>query len=455
MEKPVKLRDESIGRLLLEYSVPTIIGMLVFATYSVVDRIFIGRAVGSVGIGAVSLTFPIFMILMAVGMLVGIGTGTLISIRMGEGKTGDAEKLAGNAFSLLVIIGASGTLIGLTYIDRILYAFGASANTFPYARDFMHVIFWGVTFNFIAMGMNNVIRAEGNPKIAMKTMLIGAVLNLILNPLFIFGFNMGVRGSAMATVISNIVTSAWVMFHFTYGKSNLKLRLINLKINLRTMMPAFAIGLSPFSMQLAASLVNVIANRSLLHYGGDTAVSAMGVISAIAMFILLPIMGINQGAQPIIGFNYGAREFARVRKTVLLAISAASVVSCGGFLAVFLAPEFIIRIFDKNSAELVKIGAPGMQTFLFLIPVLGFQAVGTNFFQAIGKPRMSIFLSLLRQVLLLIPFLLIFPKYWGLDGIWLASPVSDLIAALTTAVFLFAALKRLGEDQAREDSAAA
>jgi len=434
--------------------VPTIIGMLVFAMYSIVDRIFIGRAVGSVGIGAVSLTFPIFMILMAVGMLIGTGTGTLISIRMGEGKTAEAEKLAGNAFSLLVIIGAAGTGIGLTYIDHILYTFGASANTYPYACDFMHVIFWGITFNFIAMGMNNIIRAEGNPKTAMKTMLIGAFLNLILNPVFIFGLNMGVRGSALATVLSNIVTSIWVMYHFTYGKSNLKLRLKNLKVNLRTMMPAFAIGVSPFSMQIAASVVSVIANRSLLYYGGDTAVSAMGIISAIAMFIFLPIMGINHGSQPIIGFNYGAREFARVRKAVLLAISAASAISISGFLAVFFAPEFIIRIFDKNSAELVKIGAPGMRTFLLLIPVLGFQAVGTNFFQAIGKPKISIFLSLLRQVLLLIPFLLIFPKFWGLDGIWLASPVSDLIAALTTAFFLFAAMKKLGEDQAQKDAAA-
>ena len=429
--------------------------MLVFALYSIVDRIFIGRAVGSVGIGAVSLTFPIFMILMAVGMLIGTGTGTLISIRMGEGKTREAEKLAGNAFFLLIMIGVIGTFLGLTYIDRILYTFGASANTFPYARDFMHVIFWGITFNFIAMGMNNIIRAEGNPKIAMKTMLIGAFLNIILNPIFIFGLNMGVRGSALATVISNIATSSWVMFHFTIGKSNLKLRLKNLKVNLKTMMPAFAIGISPFSMQIAASVVSVIANRSLLYYGGDTAVSAMGIISAIAMFIFLPIMGINHGAQPIIGFNYGAHEFSRVKKAVLLTISAASVISFSGFLVVFFAPEFLIRMFDKNSVELVKIGAPGMRTFLLLIPLLGFQAVGTNFFQAIGKAKVSIFLSLLRQVLLLIPFLLIFPRYWGLDGIWLASPASDLIAFITTAGFLMAELKRLDGNQAQKDAAAA
>jgi len=426
--------------------------MLVFAMYSVVDRIFIGRAVGSVGIGAVSLTFPVFMILMAIGTLVGIGTGTLISIRMGEGKTAEAEKLAGNAFSLLIIFGAAGTFLGLTYIDKILYAFGASVNTFPYARDFMHVIFLGTTFNFIAMGMNSIIRAEGNPRIAMKTMLIGAILNIILNPVFIFGLNMGVRGSAMATVISNIATSSWVMFHFTLGKSNLKLRLKNLKINLRTMMPAFAIGISPFSMQMAASLVSVIANRSLLYYGGDIAVSAMGIINAIGMFILLPIMGINQGAQPIIGFNYGAREFSRVKKTVLLAISAASAISFSGFLVVFFAPEFLIRMFDQNSVELVKIGAPGMKTFLLLIPLIGFQAVGTNYFQAIGRAKISIFLSLLRQVILLIPFLLIFPKFWGLNGIWIASPASDLIAAITTGGFFLAELRKLSAAQAQKDA---
>lgn len=438
-----ELKTESIGKLLWKYSLPTIVGMLVFAFYNIIDRIFIGRAVGSLGIAAVGITYPIFLILIALGMLVGIGAGTMVSIKLGAGRKDEAEKILGSAFTTLVALSVISTAAGLFYIDGILISFGASPNVLPYARDFMRIIFLSIIFSFISMGLNNLIRAEGNPGTAMGTMLIGSLINIALNPLFIFVFGLGVAGSALATLVSNAVSSAWVMWHFTRGKGNIKLRLKHLIPDPAILKPVLLIGLSPFITQLAGSAVAVLMNRSMLHYGGDIGVSALGIVSGITMSLMMPIIGISQGAQPIIGYNYGAGEHGRVKKTMLLSCIWATAISGAVFIAAYAAPEAIIKIFDSRTPELVTVGVNGMKLFMIGVIFLGFQIVGTNYFQAVGKPHVSIFLTLLRQAFLLIPFIYILPRFWQLNGLWLAMPAADIITSIVVFLFLTAEMKKL------------
>lgn len=441
-----ELKTESVGRLLWKYSLPTIVGMLVFAFYNIIDRVFIGRAVGSLGIAAVGITYPIFLILIALGMLVGIGAGTMVSIKLGAGRREEAEKILGSAFTVLIVLSAFSTAAGLIYLDPILTAFGASPNILPYARDFMRIIFISIVFSFISMGLNNVIRAEGNPGTAMGTMLIGSAINIALNPLFIFVFNMGVAGSALATLVSNAVSSAWVVWHFTRGRGNIKLRLANLAPDPALLRPVFLIGLSPFITQMAGSVVAVFMNRSMLHYGGDIGVSALGIVSGITMSLMMPIIGISQGAQPIIGYNYGAGEHGRVKKAIMLSCGWATAISGLVFAAAYAAPETIIRIFDSRTPELVTVGVNGMKLFMAGVIFLGFQIVGTNYFQAVGKPKISIFLTLLRQAFLLIPFIYILPRFWQLNGLWLAMPASDIVTSIVVFFFMAAEMKKLRRD---------
>ncbi|MEZ7893039.1 MAG: MATE family efflux transporter [Candidatus Wallbacteria bacterium] len=442
----LELKTQSVGKLLLKYSIPTIVGMMVFAFYNIIDRIFIGRAVGSMGIAAVGITYPIFMILIAFGMLVGIGAGTLVSIKLGAGHRDEAEKILGNALTVLIILSVISTIAGLFYLENILLAFGASQNTLGYACDFMRIIFLGIIFSFVAMGLNNVIRAEGNPGLAMGTMLIGSIINILLNPLFIFVFKLGVAGSALATLVSNLVSSAWVIWHFTRGKSNIKLRARNMVIEFSIIKQIFFIGLSPFITQLAGSVVGIAMNKNMLLYGGDIGVSALGIISGLTMSLMMPIIGISQGAQPIIGFNYGAGEYARVKKAINLSCIWATAISALVFTAAYAAPEFIIKIFDSRTPELITVGTHGMKIFMIGVIFLGFQIVGTNYFQAVGKPKTSIFLTMLRQIILLVPFVYIFPYFWKLDGLWLAMPAADIITSAVVFFVLSSEMKRLRKE---------
>jgi len=443
MNNSIKLKEESIHKLLIHYSIPAIVGIVCFALYNVVNRIFIGRGPGILAIAGISITFPFFIIIMACGMLVGIGSGSLISIRLGQDKKEEAEKILGNAFTLFLIISIALTTLGFIFMDHFLILFGASAKTLPYAKDYMHIILAGSLFSFISMGMNNLIRAEGNPNIAMKTMLIGAILNIILDPIFIFGFNWGVKGAAIGTVISNCVSAVWVLYHFTAGKSFLKLQFKNMKLDFKIILPALGIGLSPFLMQLTASFTTVISNNTLGYYGGDVAITAMAIINSLTMFFLMPVIGIAQGSQPIIGYNYGAKIYTRVKKTLSLSIISGTIVSLTGFLLVMLFPEFLIKMFSTKNPELIHVGVQGLQIFLLMLPLIGLQIIGGSYFQAVGKPKKSIFLNLLRQVVLFIPFLIILPQFWGLTGIWLVGPFTDCISFLITAGFLVFEIKNL------------
>lgn len=446
MDRQKRLGEENISSLLMKFSIPAIVGMLVNALYNIVDRIFIGHipVIGKLAITGVGITMPIMTIIMAFAMLVGIGAAAVISIKLGQGKTKEAEEILGNAFVLLIIFSIAITIVGLIFVDQILIAFGASADTIVYAKEFIIVIFIGSVFSMIGFGLNNSIRSEGNPKVAMITMLIGAIVNTILEPIFIFVLGLGVMGAAIATVIAQAISTIWILRYFTKGNSLLKLRLSNMKLKSNHIKSIFAVGMSPFAMQLAASVIQVISNNSLKVYGGDIAIGAMTVITSVAMIFLMPVFGFNQGSQPLIGYNYGAKKYKRVKETVKYGVLAATVVVVIGFIVIQIFPEAIIKMFNSDE-ELINIGTKGMRIFLFMIPVIGFQIISTNFFQSIGKAKISMFLSLLRQVIILIPMLLILPKFFGLTGVWIAGPISDAVASLITAFFVAKEFRNLNK----------
>lgn len=435
MQNPNALGEKSIGKLLWDFSLPAVTGMLVNALYNVVDSIFVGNGVGELGLAAVTIAFPIMLILMGFGMLVGIGATAQISISIGQKRKEQAEKILGNAFSLALIIALSLAAIVLLFLDPILIALGAEPSILPYAREFTSIIVGGSVFTFVGFGLNNIIRAEGSPKTAMATMLISAILNTVLNPLFIFGLKLGISGSALATVISQAVSALWVLIYFRGGRSYLKLQLSNMKLDMEIIRTIFAIGMSPFFMQVAASIVTVLYNYSLMSYGGEIAVAAMGIVNRVSMLMLMPIFGISQGVQPIIGYNYGARNYDRVIEAIKKATLAATTFAVCGFLITQLFDVQIIRLFNNNP-DLIEVGARGMRVFLAMMPIIGFQVVCSTYFQAVGKAKQSLVLSLSRQVIILIPLIVILPRIWGLSGIWMASPISDLTSTLLTAVFL-------------------
>ena len=444
MNSSRQLGEDQIPKLLLRFSIPAIIGMLVNALYNVVDRIFVGNGVGSLGIAGITIAFPIMTIMMAFQMLIGIGANALVAIRLGQKREKDAEKIIGNALVLLVIFAIVLAIIGTIFLDPILKTLGASRDVLPYAREYISIILWAGIFQSIGFGMNHFIRSEGNPKIAMFTMLIGAITNTILDPIFIFVFDWGMAGAAIATGIAQAISAAWVLYYFISGRSSLRLRVENLKLKFDTFMEIISLGSSHFAMQLANSLLNVVMNTTLITYGGDIAVSGMGVVMSLNTLILMPIFGINQGAQPLIGYNYGAEKYDRVKETLKLAILGATFISVLGYIGTRLFPAQIVAFFNSEDAELIDFGTRALITFMGALPIIGFQIVSASYFQASGKPKHAAALSLSRQVLVLIPALLILPRFFGLQGALLAGPTADIISSIITGCFIIKEMKDLG-----------
>ncbi|MBU3154446.1 MATE family efflux transporter [Clostridium estertheticum] len=442
-----KLGSESISKLLFKFSVPAITGMVVNALYNIVDRIYIGhiKGVGSYALSGLAITFPISVIIMAFGMLIGIGACSVISIRLGEKNVEAADNILGNAVMLLTIISVVLGIFGVLFLNKILILFGSDQNNLPYAKAYIQIILMGAVFQNIGFGINNIIRAEGNPKMAMLTMMFGAIINIILDPIFIFVFKMGIQGAAIATVISQAFNTLLVLRYFTAKNSGsvLKLKKTNLKLNKYIVNDIFAIGVAPFSMQIASSLVAILYNKGLLIYGGDLAVAAMGILNSISMLIFMPIVGISQGIQPIIGYNYGAKLYDRVFKILKLAIIFGTCIAVIGFIVVQLFANQLITIFVGNNPELIKLGAHGLRIDLMVLPILGFQILGASYFQAINEAKTSMILSVLRQVIVLIPIILILPLFLKLDGLWFSQPCADLIATALTAFFLVRSIKKL------------
>lgn len=447
------LGEEKISKLLMQFSVPAIIGMMVNTLYNIVDRMYIGNIpdIGGLALTGVGITMPIMTIIMAFGMLVGMGTSARISLKLGQGKKDEAQHHLGNAFVLILIISLLITVVGLVFMDPILRVFGASADTEIYAAQYMQIIFIGTLFNMLSFGLNHSVRSDGSPKIAMFSMLIGAATNIILDPIFIFTFGMGVRGAAIATVISQIASAVWILYYFTKGKSNIKIRRHSMKLDKVIVLSIFSIGMSPFAMQLANSIVQILANNSLKMYGGDLAIGAMTIVSSVSMIFMQPLFGMNQGSQPIIGFNYGAKKYNRVKETVKYAVTIGTIIVTIGWVVIQTYPDLLIRIFN-NDPELAGMARSGLKVFLFMLPVLGFQVISSNFYLAIGKAKVSMFLSLLRQVLLLIPCIIILPNIGGLGlmGVWLAGPVADGLASIITGVIFYNSVRKLKDEKAIE-----
>ena len=437
MNETKALGEEKIGKLLIKYSIPAILSMLITSLYNIADRAFIGAipGVGSLAIAGLGITMPIFTLIVAFGVLTAMGATTNISIKLGEGKKDEAEKYLGNAFITSVIIAVTIMIIGLVFIDPILILFGASKDTLIYAKEYIGVIFIGSITTITGFTLNNSIRADGNPKMAANVMIAGCAINLVLDPIFIFIFDMGIRGAAIATVLTQFITFAWVIYYFTKGKSNMKLKKEYFKLEFSFIKKIIILGAAPFAMELSTSLVHVITNNSLKVYGGDLAIGAMTAVTSIALIFMMPVFGINQGAQTIIGYNYGAKKYDRSKKALKLAILGSTGIVTIGLILIQLFPEVFIGIFNKDP-ELMTIAVNGLRVYSLTLPLIGLAIVGPVYFQAIGKAKYSMFLGLLRQFILLIPIIFILPKFVGLSGVWIAQPLADIIASGVIIVFL-------------------
>lgn len=447
MEKVNPLGSEKISKLLIKFSVPAIIGMLVNALYNVVDRIFIGNApgLGANGLAGITIGFPIMIIMMSIGMLFGIGGATLFSMKLGEGKRNDAEQILGNTFMLLLISGGTILVLGTIFLGPMLQLFGASEAVMPFVKEYMRIIFLGAIFQVVGMGLNNFLRADGQPKLAMVTMFVGAGTNIILDPILIYIFDMGMAGAALATIFSQFISMAWILNYFVRGNGH-RIRRKNLKIQRWIAIRVASLGMPSFLLQLGNSLLNVVLNKSLLTYGGDLAVSGMGIINSIQTILLMPIIGLNQGLQPIISFNFGAKKFDRVKEAVKLAMIVATLIVFVGWGFTRLLPELFVRMFNQQ-ADLVAFGSYALKAWFWGLPVIGFQIIAANFFQATGRSKIAIFLTMTRQIILLIPAILIFSSIWGLNGIVHAAPFADIVASAITLVLFISEMKRLSKVQ--------
>jgi len=434
------------GLLLWKFSWPSILAMMCNSLYIIIDRAFVGRGVGPIAIAATTVAFPIMVLFMGISLLIGVGATALISIRLGEQKKEEAELVAANAITLLVLLPLSLSIIYLMFTEPILKFFGASPEVMPYAYDFTTIVILGSVFGSIGMGVNNFIRAEGNPIMAMSTQVLGTIINIILNYFFIFKMGIGIKGSALATVLGQLFATIWVLSYYFTGRSLIKLKLKNFLPKLPIILSIMSIGFAPFSMQLASCIQQLILNKSVLKYNGDLGLSIVGIIMSIGTLMFMPILGISQGAQPIIGYNYGARRFNRVKETLKKAIIASSIIAIAVFTAVHLWPQQIAGIFTEGNAALTKMTADALQVFFGMTFVVGFQIVCSQYFQAVGKALQAAVLSLSRQFLLFIPLLLILPHFWGIKGVWRTAPIADAISVLLTVAFITKELRLLPED---------
>ena len=444
-----ELGNLGIVRLLVKFSIPAIIGMVVNMLYNVVDRIYIGNIpdIGGLAITGVGITMPVTSIITGLGMLIGIGTSASISLSFGSGKRKLAQKYLGNGLTAIIIISLIVAIFGNVFATGILGVFGASENTMPYALAYIRPLMIGTICNLCAFGLNHSINSDSNPKIAMSTMLIGAIINIVLDPIFIFVLGLGIQGAAYATVISQFVAGCWVIYYFTKSsKSTIKLNKKDMMLDGEIIKRILMIGLAPFCMQVAGSIVQVIANNALMTYGGDLAIGAMAVITSVCTIFIMPIFGLNQGAQPIIGYNYGAKKYDRVKKTYLYGLIACTAVLLLSWIFIVMLPEKAIGMFN-NDPMLTDIAVNGIRVYLFVLPLIGVQMTASNYYQAIGKPKKSMLLGLSRQVLMLIPAFLILPKFMGLEGVWLAGPIADGIAVILSGIIIIREMRTLGKEE--------
>ena len=437
----LELGTEPVGKLLLQYALPAIVAMVASSLYNMVDSIFIGQGVGPMAISGLAITFPFMNLSGAIGAAIGVGASTLLSVRLGQKDYETAQKILGNSVVLKIITGILFGALCLLFLDPILRFFGATENTLPYAREYMVVILLGNVFTHLYFGMNALLRAASKPKQAMYATIFTVVLNTALDPLFIYTFDMGIQGAAIATILSQMTALSWQIWIFSNPNEMIHFKKGIYKLDSTIIKNIFAIGISPFSMNACSCIIVIFINTALVKYGGDLAVGAYGIANRIAFIFFMVVMGINQGMQPIAGYNYGAQHIDRMMRVLNLSIIAGVCVMTLGWLVGELAPYPCARLFTTDS-QLVDMAVNGIRINMIAFPLIGFQAVVTNFFQSIGKAKISIFLSLSRQMLFLLPLLVILPPYWGVDGVWASLPLSDTISFIVTFIIMARYMKK-------------
>ena len=444
----LELGTERIRKLLVQYAVPAIIAMTASSLYNMVDSIFIGHGVGPLAISGLALTFPLMNLAAAFGSLVGVGAATLISMRLGQRDYATAQRVLGNVVMLNLLLGVGFGLVALLFLDPILYFFGASDATIGYAREYMTVILLGNVITHMYLGLNSVLRASGHPRKAMYATINTVVINTILDPIFIYGFGWGIRGAAIATVLAQIISLVWQfrllsdrseLIHFRRGIYRLRRRIVR---------DVLAIGMSPFLMNLTACFIVILINKGLKTYGGDLMIGAYGIVNRLAFVFVMIVMGVNQGMQPIAGYNFGAQQYDRVLRVLKLTIVCAVGITTAGFLVGEFAPRLAVSLFTSDE-ELIRLSVEGMRIVFVFFPIIGFQMVATNFFQSIGMAGKAIFMSLSRQLLFLMPGLLFLPRFFevstpwdGSWGVWCAMPLSDFLATVVAFFMLTHQLRK-------------
>ena len=437
-----ELGTRPVARLLWQYSVPAVVGMVVVSLYNVIDRVIIGQQVGPNAIAGLAITFPVMNLTTALGTLIGVGASARVSILLGQKRVRDASVILGNSLTLTLIIGTLYILGFGLFLEDILRAFGASDNTLPYAYDFMSTLLPGLLLMNLTFSFNNIQRASGYPRRAMMAMLLSTAVNLVLALVFVIGLDWGIRGAALATDIAMLSAMAFVMWHFTRRDSTVRFERGTYSLQWPVILSIVSIGAAPALVNAAGCLINVLINNSLVRFGGDVAVGAAGVFTTYTQLICMVVIGICQGMQPIVGYNYGAGHYGRMRRAYTLAVMASTVLCFVGAIGAWTIPDLVARAFTTDPGLTAAI-VQCLRLALLAFVVVGFQIVSTNFFQSIGKAGQSILLSLTRQVIFLIPLILVLPRYFALDGVWLSFPISDTLATILTAYLIWRQFRKM------------
>ncbi|MBE9467401.1 MAG: MATE family efflux transporter [Bacteroidetes bacterium] len=435
------LGTENVWRLLLQYAIPSVIAMTAASLYNITDSIFIGQGVGALAISGLAITFPLMNLAAAFGSLVGAGASTLMSLRLGQKDYTTANNILGNVVALNLIFGITYSIIILIFLNPILYFFGASIDTIQYAREYMKIITIGNVITHMYFGLNAMLRATGNPEKSMYATIFTVIINAVLSYLFIFVFKWGIRGAAIATIIAQASMLMWQLKFYSNKKSFIHLQKGIFKLKRKIVKDSLSIGMAPFLMNVAACVIIIIINKQLLKYGGDLDVGAFGIINRVAFLFVMIVMGLNMGMQPIAGYNYGAKQIDRVRQVLKYSIVLATIIMTLGFFVSEFFPRAVASIFTKDVA-LLDLVIPGLRIVLIFFPIVGFQMVTSIFFESIGMVKKAIFMSLSRQVIFLLPCLLILPIFWGTKGVWYSLPVSDALASILAAYLLINQYKK-------------
>ena len=442
----LELGTKPVGKLLAQYALPAIIAMTAASLYNIIDRIFIGQVVGPMAISGLAITFPFMNLAAAFGAAVGVGASTTISVKLGQKDYESAENILGHTITLNLIVGLAFGGICLLFLDPILRFFGASDATLPYARDFMRVILAGNVFSHMYFGMNAVLRAASKPRMAMFATIFTVGMNILLDVVFILWWHWGIKGAAFATIISQVLALCWQMKLFTNKSELLHLKRGIYKLKSNLVRNIISIGISPFLMNACACVIVIFINNQLVRFGGDMAVGAYGIANSIAMIFVMFVIGLNQGMQPIAGYNYGAQQYDRMMRVVKLSIITAVCIMLTGWSLAMFAPYHCARMFTTDP-ELIKGSIKAIHIIMMMFPLIGSQMVITNFFQCIGKVKISIFLSLSRQLLFLLPLLAILPNFYGINGVWASMPTSDFIAVVVAVMIMLVFLRRFKKER--------